>query len=399
MPQLENIPTNEEENIKTIADLTIKQLEKRYAGKPPILRGVHAKDHGCVRAKFKVDENIREDLRVGVFARPGQVYDVLIRFSNASVAEDPDSTLDVKTKALGHGSRGMAIKLLGVSGAPLLNTEEPLTQDFLLINQPVFAFANVEDYRVLSQIVFDSIDQPPEFFGAAFGKAFFTQTKSPDALKAAQAGRTLNIVGRVRSGAMETTPPPPGSPPTGAYQTPPASPLDNQYFSGAPFLFGEDHAVKFSAKPVATPVGVDPRDVADSRYLRTALRKRLAAPDAGDVVFKFQVQIRTAKELADKIDTDIEDATVEWPQIPTTEPPRDGFPFVDVATITIPPQDFETATQRALCESLTFSPWHGLVEHRPLGGINRLRRPVYEASSQRRLGAKGAGGCPMSGIS
>ena len=29
------------------------------------------------------------------------------------------------------------------------------TQDFLMINQPVFAFANVEDYEALSQIIFD----------------------------------------------------------------------------------------------------------------------------------------------------------------------------------------------------------------------------------------------------
>lgn len=74
-------------------------------------------------------------------------------------------------------------------------------------------------------------------------------------------------------------------------------------------------------------------------------------------------------------------------------------PFIDAATITIPPQDFETDERRALCESLTFSPWHGLAEHRPLGGINRLRRPVYDASGRHRLGAKWMGGCPMSGIS
>ena len=73
--------------------------------------------------------------------------------------------------------------------------------------------------------------------------------------------------------------------------------------------------------------------------------------------------------------------------------------MIDAGMITIPPQDFETDERRALCESLTFSPWHGLAEHRPLGGINRLRRPVYDASGRHRLGAKWMGGCPMSGIS
>jgi hypothetical protein len=205
-------------------------------------------------------------------------------------------------------------------------------------------------------------------------------SKDQDGKVAARASRTFEIVKRIRSNVMATT-----TPPTGAYQNPPASPLDNQYFSAAPFLFGENRAFKFSAKPVA-PVIIDSPAVADPRYLRTALRRRLTGPGAGDVVFKFQVQVRTAKELGE-IDTEIEDATAEW---------HDAF--ADVATITISPQDFETAARRALCESLTFSPWHGLAEHRPLGGINRLRRPVYVASSHHRLGTKGGGGCPMSGI-
>lgn len=369
MAKLENIPANEAADIAKIAELTIQQLERRYAAKPPVLRGVHAKDHGCVHASFKVNEDLADNFRVGVFASPGREYEAFIRFSNASVSEDADSPFG-PTGLRVHGSRGMAIKLLGVVGKPLMPTEGRLTQDFLLINQPVFAFANVEDYLALSQVLLKT-DDP---------KAFFARTKDPDPEIAKRALRTLAIVQRVQSLAMDATQPST----TGAYQPPPGSPLGNQYFSAAPFLFGEGSAVKFSAKPVA-PVVAESLDVADPRYLRTALRKRLfPAPDAKEVVFKFQIQIRTAKELTNKIDTEIEDATFEWQD-----------PFVDVATITIPPQDFETAARRALCESLTFSPWHGLVEHRPLGGINRLRRPVYEASSQRR----GAGGCPMSGIS
>ena len=90
------------------------------------------------------------------------------------------------------------------------------------------------------------------------------------------------------------------------------------------------------------------------------------------MVFAFEIQVRTAADLARTIATDIEDASVEWN--PETHP------FEQVATITIAPQQFETAEREALGESLFFTPWHGLVEHRPLGGINRLRRAVYEAS-------------------
>ena len=89
------------------------------------------------------------------------------------------------------------------------------------------------------------------------------------------------------------------------------------------------------------------------------------------VVFKFQVQRRHDQRLGRR--ADIENASTEWPE--------SEHPFVTVATITIPPQDFDSPGRRAACESLIFSPWHGVQEHRPLGGINRMHRAVYEASA------------------
>ena len=55
-----------------------------------------------------------------------------------------------------------------------------------------------------------------------------------------------------------------------------------------------------------------------------------------------------------------------------------------VARVTIPPQDFDSPEQRAFCENLSFTAWHGLAAHRPLGGLNRLRRTVYDAVSRLR---------------
>ena len=45
------------------------------------------------------------------------------------------------------------------------------------------------------------------------------------------------------------------------------------------------------------------------------------------------------------------------------------------------PQGWSAEERRADCESLFFTPWHGVAELRPLGGINRMRKAVYEASS------------------
>lgn len=369
MAEFENALHKEAERIANIVKLTLDRLDQRFPGTMPVRRGVHPKDHGCVTAKFKVEDKLAEEFRVGVFAKPGQQFDALIRFSNADVAPEKDDSSINPTGTVGHGSRGMAVKLLGVTGTPLMPTKGPLTQDFLMINQPVFAFANVEDYEALSEVLLRDKDNP---------KGFFARVASADQNVSGRAKRTFFIVQCIASAVL--TPPPAVSPvpPTAtAYQPPPTSPVDNRYFSAAPFLFGADRVMKYSAKPVAPASGSpSAADIsADPNYLRTGLRNRMAegGDDTQNIVFKFQVQVRDAKSLAGKIDTEIEDVCVEWKE--------DQHPFVTVATITIPPQDFDSAERKALCEDLIFSPWHGLVEHRPLGGINRLRRDVYVASA------------------
>ena len=50
----------------------------------------------------------------------------------------------------------------------------------------------------------------------------------------------MQIAGRIQS----LTKPP-------AYQDPPACPVDNSYFSAAPYLFGRDKVMKYRVKPVA----------------------------------------------------------------------------------------------------------------------------------------------------
>ena len=48
--------------------------------------------------------------------------------------------------------------------------------------------------------------------------------------------------------------------------------------------------------------------------------------------------------------------------------------------VTIPLQDFDTREQRQLCETLTFTPWHGIATS-AAGRINRLKLEVYKAST------------------
>lgn len=361
MPELEHIPVDEVKQIENIVRLTMEQLRKRYSGETAVLRGQHAKDHACVMAKFKVLEDLPLEMRIGVFGDPGQEYQVWIRYSNAAATVAPDSP--VVGGAPTHGSRGMAMKIMGVSGFPLMPPNGALTQDFLMVNHPVFPFANVEDYEAITQILVSDKPDPTRFFEDRVHKNPDGSPNMADPVTR-RALRTGGIIKRIQSISLTAQPP--------AYQVPPASPVDNRYFGGAPFLFGDDNAMKFSAKPLS-PVAGDGLSLADPNYLRTALHQRLTAQGAQDVVFEFQVQVRKASELAGKIDAEIEDACVQWDEA--------QHPFVTLGIITIPPQDFETAERHALCESLIFTPWHGIAAHRPLGGINRLRRTVYEASA------------------
>ena len=348
----ESNPDPQEENrqIDEIATLTRELLEMRYAKSPPVLRGVHPKAHGCVKAVFEVNDDLAEDLRVGLFATPGKKYDAWIRFSNAAVRVEHD------LKGGENGSRGMAIKLLDVGGAVLQEDDGAHSQDFLMINQPAFAFANTEDYLRLTRIIREHNDN---------ADLFFAPLKVPisgitDEQKR-RIGNTLEIVQQIKA-------------------MPVANPLEVRYFSAAPFLFGPDRVMKFSAKPCLDHEPQIVPENAGENYLGEALEKTMACND--DILFDFQVQVRGKGD-----GLDIEDASTVWDEA--------EFPFVDVARITIraPQKEITTPMHLERCEKLVFTPWHSLPEHQPLGSINRLRRAVYLASKDKRGGGQaGRGG-------
>jgi prostaglandin-endoperoxide synthase 2 len=142
----------------------------------------------------------------------------------------------------------------------------------------------------------------------------------------------------------------------------PSDPLDVRYWSMAPLRFG-DTECKVSARPAGPPSRFTERLGHD--YMRDNMVRHLADSDAS---FDFMVQLRTRPDAMP-----IEDPTIEWN--------ADDAPFVTVARITIPRQGFDTPERRNFGEALSFTPWHAIEEHRPLGGINRVRRAVYEAIS------------------
>lgn len=59
----------------------------------------------------------------------------------------------------------------------------------------------------------------------------------------------------------------------------------------------------------------------------------------------------------------------------------------------MPPQiGWDDEQTRATDEALSYSIWHGIAAHQPLGNVNRARRDTYRFSADYR---RGFNGCPM----
>jgi catalase len=353
-------PEQEAAQIAETTDITVQLLDKRYPPPEKILRGVHPKSHGCVKATFSINEDIDPELQVGLFAVPGKGYAAHIRFSNAAALVGPD--IDAQGK---HGSRGMAIKVFDVGGDVISDDNGANNQDFLMINQPMFAFANSEDYLRLDRVLLRNNDNP---------EAFFAPLKLNDpALNEEQKQRILaymaaeNIAGDDVQRILNTF-----KIIQQIQATAVANPFDVQYFSAAPFLFGKDRVMKFSVKPRQ---GIDHDRIPENpsgNYLAEALAETMNK--AGEIEFDFIVQVRAGDG-----EMGIENASSLWDEA--------DYPFIPVAKVVIPaPQpDINSDENKAYCESLAYTPWHSLVEHQPIGSINRLRKSVYEASAEHRL--------------
>ncbi len=385
----ETVPAGEASEIDETAALGVRLQDQRAqqdkSQEGLLLRGVHAKSHGCVKAEFVVRGDFKEKYRVGLFGNHGKVHEAWIRFSNAAVLREDDLKAN-KDSVRQNGSRGMAIKVMDVEGEMLSKDNGQSNQDFLMINTPEFAFANVRDYLRLNRILVRSSkgnEATPYFLPAILaqlgdpkdgepavvaGKRKFLQAvieKDPllNKLSKHELKGTFASAKVAAKISRQTV----------------RNPMQVQYFGAAPFLFGADRAMKFSAAPCtaikqAEFVGIT-ADNPSKDYLREALSQTMKGKQ--DVCYDFGVQVRSVD--ADVLN--IEDATTTWPD--------EVAGYVNVARITIKvPQSPHTPEALEHCEKLAFSPWHSLAVHRPLGGINRLRRKVYSESARHR-GASG----------
>ncbi len=88
--------------------------------------------------------------------------------------------------------------------------------------------------------------------------------------------------------------------------------------------------------------------------------------------YEFKIQLGT-----DPAHHPTEDASVVWDEATA--------PYQTIGTVELPVQDSFGQERRVFWEDrMALDPWKGLLAHRPLGSINRLRGVVYGKSRERR---------------
>lgn len=351
-----NAPIRYRDDVERPADDEAETIEQLNAAFRHILettsrdyghavRAVHAKAHGIARGMLRIAADLPPELAQGIFARSGDHEAVLRLSTNAG---------DILPDSIGL-PRGLALKVLGVEGERLPGSEGDTTQDFIMVNGPVFTAPDAKSFLKNLKLLAQTTDR------AEGGKVALSKV-----LRTAEAG--LEAIGHPSPTLQQLG---------GA---PHVHPLGETYYTQTPYRYG-DYMAKIALFPVApaltrlTGTTIDTSDDPDA--IRAAVRRDLIA---GGGTWEVRVQLNTDLDAMP-----IEDPRVEWDQAQS--------PFITVATLEVPPQIGwdDDATART-DDALSYSIWHGIAAHRPLGNVNRARRDTYKFSADFRGSFNG---CPM----
>lgn len=333
---VEILPSDEADDICRVVQ-ALKALLERNREKTGHFHGdVHVKTHGCAVGEFRVLPNLPAELAQGLF-RNERMFSAVVRFSNSASQPQPDFIPD---------GRGLAIKVFDVEGDRLTSDDNSgRTQDFVMVNHPVFFARNVKDFLRLEQVLVTANDNPL----VTVAEGLTGGDWNPLRWHWREALTAVQIAGHL-----------------------PAHPASNTYFSMAPIRYGQ-YVAKYRVRPAGdlpgTWMNLASRLGTQPDALRLMLEETLRSQQ---VLFEFQVQLRTSANTMP-----VEDATVEWPESEST--------YRTVALVLIPRQEIDTEQLKGMCRKLAFNVWHAIADHRPLGGINRLRREIYPISATWRL--------------
>ncbi len=269
-----------------------------------------------------------------MFAEP-RSYPVIARISTTSGVLRSDKM---------RGVRGLGIKAIGVPGPREMDDEPNVTQDFVLVTHEEFLFADAHAYLKLGMPTATALAR----------------------LSDRVLGAASDLLALVQKVGLRL-------PPNLAVFVAPNRPiLGETFYSSAPIRYG-DYVARFKYEPTSPEV----KALADQNLPRNPTQDAhrdliMAFFEDNAAEYTFSVQLCT-----DPATMPIEDATKHWDHA--------ASPYLPVAKIVFPRQNPYSAVRRAYGDDvLSFNSWRALKAHRPLGSINRLKRSVYEASSNYR---------------
>lgn len=345
-PDVEHEESGEEATAEDLCKTMRGISEATFKDTGHAIRAVHAKSHGILEGELEVAPDLHGVLAQGLFARPGR-YPVVLRFSTI-----PGDILDDAVSV----PRGLAIKVIGVEGERLPGSEGDVTQDFVLVDGPAFNAPNLKVFGTNLKLLAGSTDKA-EGAKKALSAAFQLVEQAVESVGGKSP--TLTTLG--------------GHAPTHI--------LGETFYSQAPLLWGD-----YFGKVCVTPVSDTLRALKDKKI---ELKDRPHA--LREEVLAYFAQHGGEWDVRVQLCTDLEKMPVENPHKQWSE---DESPYLPVARITVKPQvAWSDARSRAVDDGLSFSPWHGLAAHRPLGSVNRARREAYEMSADYRGRFNG---CPIS---
>lgn len=341
---VETILPDEAETIAALIkqfDIILDRTAKDYGH---AVRSVHAKAHGVLEGVMRIESGLPPELAQGLFATAGD-HRVFMRLSTNAGDILPDAV---------SLPRGLAMKVLDVEG-PRLPGADGATQDFIMVNGPVFQAPNPQTFLSSLKLLAKTTDR-------------METTKIVVSTVLQTVNKGLEAVG-VASPTIQ-----------GLGGAPNSDPLGETYYSVTPFRYG-DHIAKFRLKPTSPDLTRRTGAKIDARERENAIRETVQADmQSTHGVWEFQIQLCRDLETQP-----VEDPTVEWKE--------DEAPFVTVATVTALPQDSWRQDQvHKVDEAFRFSVWTGLADHQPLGSINRARKEPYRHSAEFRASFNG---CPF----
>ncbi len=306
-------------------------------------RPVHAKSHGVLLGTLEVLPNLPEHLAQGLFATPAS-FPIVMRFST-----NPGDMLADNVSS----PRGLALKVLGVDGEKVANHAGQPTQDFVCINANAFT--------------------APDPAGFLKGIKLFDKTlTTPEEVK-----HVVSVAARATNAVLKAVHLPSAT--LEGIGAAAVHPLGESFSTVAPVRFGK-YIAKIGFAPgsenlqALTGKGIDLNEEYNALELEI---KKFFRHEGG--AWDVKVQLALDEGTIEDKDRDfaIEHADKEWPE--------DKSPWVTVARIVVPSQDsYSDARQLFVDEQLSFSPWHALVAHQPLGGIMRSRLKAYEEARKYR---------------